>query len=199
MARARSFRIILLTFVVLAVILALTRVFWLGALGGALVRAENPVHADIAVVLAGDFFGHRVLKGAELVKQGFAPNVLVSGPWGYYGRYECDLAIPFAVARGYPEQYFVRAPHRARSTDEEADYVIPVLRKMGVHRYLLVTSNFHTARAGRLFRAHAPDLEVHVVAAPDEYFTPDGWWRNRESRKTFLIEWEKTLATAAGL
>jgi uncharacterized SAM-binding protein YcdF (DUF218 family) len=70
---------------------------------------------------------------------------------------------------------------------------------MGVHRYLLVTSDYHTGRAGRIFRARSAGLEVHVVAAPDEYFDPDAWWRNREARKTFLIEWQKTLATFVGM
>jgi hypothetical protein len=42
-------------------------------------------------------------------------------------------------------------------------------------------------------------LEFHVVAAPDRYFSSDGWWKNREGRKTFLVEWEKTVATWFGI
>jgi hypothetical protein len=38
-----------------------------------------------------------------------------------------------------------------------------------------------------------------MVAAPDLYFTPDGWWKNREGRKTFLLEWMKTVATWFGM
>jgi hypothetical protein len=37
------------------------------------------------------------------------------------------------------------------------------------------------------------------VAAPDQYFSPDGWWKSREGRKIFLVEWEKTFATWVGL
>ena len=69
-------------------------------------RDEGAAHADIAVVLAGDYYGNRVLRAAELVKQGYVPNVLVSGPHMLYGFYECDLEIPFAVQRGYPESWF---------------------------------------------------------------------------------------------
>jgi uncharacterized SAM-binding protein YcdF (DUF218 family) len=183
----------------LAATLFFARRVWLRALGEALVSAEGPKPADAVLVLAGDYLGDRILKGAELVRSGFAPRAVISGPAGYYGHYECDLAIPFAVARGYPAEYFVRAPNRAHSTVEEAEAVLPLLRKMGVRSYLLVTSNFHTRRAGRVFRARGPDLEVRVVAAPHRDFAPDTWWFTREGCKYFLIEWQKTLATAAGL
>lgn len=175
------------------------RVRVLTALGSFLVVASPPEKADIAVVLAGDFFGHRILKAAELEKQGYVPLVLVSGPSGDYDYHESDLAIPFAVKHGYPASYFAHAEHDARSTGEEVAVLLPELRRRDVHKVLLVTSNYHTRRAGRLLRRAAPDLDVIVVAAPDESFTPDGWWRNREGRKTFLTEWEKNVAGWLGL
>jgi uncharacterized SAM-binding protein YcdF (DUF218 family) len=65
---------------------------------------------------------------------------------------------------------------------------------MGVKRVILVTSNYHTRRAGSIFRRAAPDLEFYVVASPDEFFNPDSWWKNREASKTFIFEWMKTVA-----
>ena len=168
-------------------------------LGRLLVRDEGPARADIAVVLAGDYYGNRVVRAAQLVQQGYVPSVLVSGPDMLYGHYECDLEIPFAVQRGYPESWFIRAPNEALSTREEAAAILPDLRRRGVHRFLLVTSDYHTARAARIYRAAAPDLDLRVVAAPDEYFRVDGWWHNREARKIFLVEWLKTAANAMGM
>ena len=195
----RSSRWIFASIAALLLLLFLTHRIWLAALGGFLVRAENPVPADMVVVLAGDYIGNRIVIGAGLVRQGLAPKVLVSGPADFYGLHESDLAIPFAVRAGYPASYFVPFPHTALSTAAEADVVIPELRKMHAHRVDLVTSNFHTRRAGNIFRKRAPDLEFHVIAAPDRYFTPDAWWKNREGRKTFVIEWMKTIATWLGL
>jgi uncharacterized SAM-binding protein YcdF (DUF218 family) len=183
----------------LLVLLAATHAWWLAALGRRLVRDEGPANAEIAVVLAGDFYGNRILRAAELVKQGYVPAVLVSGPHMLYGFYECDLAIPFAVKRGYPESWFIRAPNEALSTRDEATAILADLRRRGVHRFLLVTSDFHTARAARIYRAAAPDLDMRVVAAPDEYFRADSWWHNREGRKIFLVEWLKTVANALGM
>jgi uncharacterized SAM-binding protein YcdF (DUF218 family) len=199
-ARRRS---VFLKFIVcIAIVLALaaaTHSWWLAALGRLLVRDEGPARADIAVVLAGDFYGHRIVRAAELVKNGYVPKILVSGPNMLYGSYECDLEIPFAVKRGYPEAWFIRAPNEARSTREEAAAILPDLRRRGVHRFILVTSDFHTARAARIYRAAAPDLDMRVVAAPDEYFRADAWWRNREGRKTFVVEWLKTVANGLGM
>lgn len=171
----------------------------LGALGAYLVQADPPQKADAALVLAGDGWGYRILTAAQLDRDGFVPKVLVSGPDGAYGNHECDLAIPFAVKHGYPESYFVHMEHSARSTVSEAQAVLPVIRQMGLKRIIVVTSNFHTRRAGRIFRRLAPGLTILVVAAPDESFTANGWWHNRDGQKTFVVEWEKTLANWVGL
>jgi len=171
----------------------------MAALGGYLVRSESPASADIIVVLAGDFSGNRILKAGDLVRQGYAPKALVSGTSGEYGLHETDLAIPFAVRHGYPESYFVAFPNDARSTWEEASDVLADLNKRNAHRIDIVTSDYHTRRAGNIYRALAPGLEIHMVAAPDLNFSPDGWWKNREGRKTFLLEWMKTVSSWFGM
>jgi len=196
--RSHFFKVSVLTLAAVA-LLAATHAWWMAALGRALVTDDGPAKADIAVVLAGDFYGNRILRGAEMVKQGYVPKVLVSGPHMVYGLYECDVAIPFAVKHGYPQDWFIPAPHEARSTREEAAVLLPLLRRMGVHRFLLVTSDFHTARAARIFRAAGPDFQIRSVAAPDKNFRPDSWWHSREGAKVFAGEWERTLANVIGL
>jgi uncharacterized SAM-binding protein YcdF (DUF218 family) len=191
----------------LAAVLFFTRTWWLAGLGSALVYDQGPAKADIAVVLAGDYYGHRIEKGADLVRQGYVPAVLVSGPAGFYGLRECDVAIQFAVRKGYPAAWFIPLPSDALSTKEEAVAVLADLGRRNAHSFLLVTSNFHTARAARIFRSVERSLPrgasdaptFRTVAAPDEYFQPDSWWRNREGSKTFFYEWTKTVASALGI
>jgi len=185
--------------IALALLVVVLRTQILSALGGYLVQADSPQKADAALVLAGDGWGNRILAAAELARDGYVPKVLVSGPDGAYGNHECDLAIPFAVKHGYPASYFVHVEHEGRSTLAEAKVVLIEIRRMGVKRLLVVTSNFHTRRSGFIFRKLAPDLTILVVAAPDKNFTPDGWWHNREGQKTFLLEWQKTLANWFGV
>jgi uncharacterized SAM-binding protein YcdF (DUF218 family) len=176
------------------VLLLLFHTAVLTALGNFLVHASPPQKADVIVVLAGDGFGHRILTAGDLVKNGYAPFALVSGPDGNYGKHECDLAIQYAVRAGDPESYFAHLEHHGRSTEEEAQAVVKRLREMGVKRVILVTSNYHTRRAGSIFHRAAPDLDFIMVAAPDEFFEPDRWWKSREASKIFLLEWTKTIA-----
>ncbi len=171
----------------------------LSALGSYLVSAGAPQKSDIALVLAGDASGNRIVTAASLVRDGYAPVALISGPAGMYGHHESDLAIPFAEKAGFPESYFIAVPNEGRSTKEEARAILPEIRQRGAKTVLLVTSNYHTRRAGRIYRELAPDLRFNVVAAPDENFSVDGWWKNREGRKTFAIEWMKTVAEWIGL
>ena len=191
MSRKVRLALLLTAFVLAAVVF---RNPLLGAAGAYLVNATPPQPADVILVLAGDHYGNRILEAGKLVRQGLAPRALISGPSGEYGSYECDLAIPFAVRHGYPESYFGHLEHDARSTAEEAAAVVPALRKTGARRVLLVTSDYHTRRAGYVFRRAAPDLEFIVVAAPDSDFSAQGWWRSREGRKIALYEWMKTVA-----
>ncbi|MBZ5602215.1 MAG: YdcF family protein, partial [Acidobacteriia bacterium] len=72
---------------VLAAAVLLAAVFHtaiLTALGSYLVKAGPPQKADIVIVLAGDASGHRILKAAQLVREGYASKVVVSGPEGQY-------------------------------------------------------------------------------------------------------------------
>ena len=203
MAR-RFFRPRLLLFLAaLLVILFLTRNLWLPAIGYALIHDDGPAKADIAVVLAGDMYGHRILKGGDLVRDGYVPLALVSGPLGFYGHYESDYAIAFAVEKGYPASSFVAWHSDAQSTRQEAQTILEELRRRNVHSFLLVTSDYHTARARRLYleaeRKAGGGPAMRTVACEDEYFRPDSWWRTRDSQKVAFFEWSKTFATAFGL
>jgi uncharacterized SAM-binding protein YcdF (DUF218 family) len=182
-------------------LLIATHAIWLAALARFLVDSDPPAPADLVVVLAGDIAGNRILTGAGLVRRGLAPKALISGPDGMFGRNECDFAIAYAVSRGYPESYFIPAPNRARSTAAEAQALLPIIRRLGAHRIEIVTNNFHTRRARKVYRQQAPDLDVRFVAADDSAhpFVPESWWLDRENRKTFLTEWMKTIANAVGM
>ena len=185
--------------VVLLAAFLLASPLWLRGLGGYLVHADGPAHAEIAVVLAGGYSGERILKAAELVREGFVPRVLVSGPEGFYGVPESDLAISFAEKKGYPGDWFIPFPNEGKSTVGEAEAILAELHRRNIHRFLVVTSNYHTRRAGRIYRSLDPADDVRVVAAPDRDFRPDDWWRSREGLKTFVLEWEKTVANCFGI
>jgi uncharacterized SAM-binding protein YcdF (DUF218 family) len=169
--------------------------------GAFLVKEDGPRKTDAIVVLGGDEFGTRAVKGAELAQAGYAPYVLVSAPTALLGN-ESDATIEYAKRKGFSAALFrptVLPPDAAESTRTEATYLGNYLKKNGVRSILLVTSNFHTRRAGNLWRHANPWLNIAVVAAPDKYFTPETWWKSRGGKKTFLLEWMKTVNTWAGM
>ena len=192
---------LLFLLIVVTVVFA-ARSIWLPRLTDPLIRDDGPAKADVAVVLAGDLNGFRVIKAAGLVRDGYVPFALVSGP-SLFDSHESDLAISYAVRMGFPAEWFVSLPHAALSTQEEARVILPELRRRNVHRFLLVTSDYHTARAGRVFRAaeraSGGGPEMRVVASSDLYFRRESWWRNRESRKMVFMEWMKTVTGALGM
>lgn len=185
--------------VALVVALVLLHAQWLPSLAWFLVRAEAPRQADAIFVLGGDQYGERILHAASLARQGFAPRVYVSGPSGIFDHYESDLSIEFARRRGYTDVPFVALENDCKSTREEAERYLPEFRRLGFQRILVVTSNFHTRRAGRIFRAVAREPEVHMIAAAAREFRPDDWWLRRQDQKNLFMEWSKTFANWIGL
>jgi uncharacterized SAM-binding protein YcdF (DUF218 family) len=196
----RRNRILASGFVLLCLALILIvfkdRILW--SAGNLLVNAGPPQKTDIVVVIGGDFLGNRILKGGELVRQGYAPKVLASGSGTMYGNLEADLATDFAVRHGYPREFFTSLHYAALSTFDEAAAVTKELHALGVHKYTLITSDYHTARAARIFRHAAPDLEIHTVAAPDPYWDNGYWWKLREGRKLWFYETVKTVTEYFG-
>lgn len=186
--------------IVLASILYFSRERIYSALGHALVSAEEPSKAGVIVVLGGDGYGLRLFRAEELARQGFAPEILVSGPTGNFEIPECTLSIEYARKRGYSTAAMRCFPIDGKSTVEEVRILREELKRTyRAKRILCVTSDYHTRRTARVWRQEAPELDVHVVASPDKYFRPDGWWKHREGQKIFVLEWAKTFAHFVGL
>ena len=174
----------------------------LTAAANELIEDDGARKADAIVVLGGDRYGDRTLKGAELAKAGYAPLIYLSGPPRLMG-YESTDELLYAEKEGFPPALFreVHLPPEAESTRTEAQYLGKFLNEQGLKSILLVTSNFHSKRAAKLWRQVNPTLQVKVVPSVDplNYFTPDGWWKTRPGQKMFLFEWMKTISVYLGV
>lgn len=172
----------------------------LTALGQALVRSDVPEKADLIYVLAGDFWGSRVLVGADLGARGYAKRVVLSGGQ-YQDKNSGDMAVDFAVQHGYTRCLFYSVHLNGPSTIDEAREIGPVFQRLGARRIILVTSNFHSRRAGLVFRLVLPAYNFQVVAAPETDFDPASWWKNEHARRLCFSEYQKiagTLLLSAG-
>ncbi len=166
----------------------------LAALGGFLVVSDPLERADLIYVFAGDFWGSRVLHGATLGSQGWAPKVAIGGG-RYVDHWASDMAVDFAVMHGYPRGLFLPIKMYALTTIDEARVMGPVFRGMGVHRIILVTSNFHSRRAAQVFRQFLPEFEFRMEGAPDNEFDPQAWWTKPRQRMLLISEYQKMAGT----
>lgn len=195
--RRRRGAILLPLLIVLCLVVAVW-LLWEPALRQAglfLDAGQPPQRADAILVLAGGWGGERILKAGELIRAGKAPKAYVSGPRAFYGRCECDFAIPFAVEHGFPASWFECLSNNAVSTRDEARLLLPELERRGVRTLLLVSVRTHLRRARWIFeKRRPPSMRIHYTGADAPGFRLEEWHRHREGWKSVVMEWIKVLS-----
>lgn len=184
----------LLIAVLVLVLIPVFRQPLLAALGQSLVVSDPLEHADFIYVLGGDFWGSRVLLGANLGAKGWAPRVILSGG-RYQDRWGSDMAVEFAVQHGYSRSLFLPIRLSAPSTIDEARAMGPIFHRLGAKRIILVTSNFHSRRAEQVFRLFLPEFDFQMEAAADDVYDPQSWWKKPQGRHLFFSEYQKMIGT----
>ena len=135
-------------------------------------------------MLAGDSYGQAYPLCGRSGAAGVRAANVVSGPPVFTTSTSATRRSSSRPRQGYPAEWFLPLPNSALSTREEAVVVLDELQRRDVGSFLLVTSDYHTARAARIYRATmrkrggGPDMRV--VAAPDRWFHADGWWKSRK-------------------
>lgn len=172
--------------------------------GRLLVEDDPPRHADAIIVLTGSY-PDRILEAASLYREGWAPHVILCREpenAGFRRLRELGVDVPrvFELNRMVAEQLGVPAAaisvleRPAGSTYSEAEVVLEDVLARGWSSILLVTSKYHTRRAGMIYRYLAGgQVEIIVRPARDDAFQADGWWRDRVSTRRVVIEYQKLL------
>lgn len=188
-------------FVVLALLVAGVLVFaasWL-------VRSDAPAKADAIVVLAGD--ARRARHAADLYQQGYAPHVLVSRPVRTARERMLDdmgVILPrseevdaLVLQRaGVPVERIGFFGDGSLSTFEEA-VVLGQLFAGKSPTLLVVTSPYHTRRAGIVLGNAMPTARVLLVPTAYEEF-PERWWTSQDAARDLLLEFAKLAYYALG-
>jgi uncharacterized SAM-binding protein YcdF (DUF218 family) len=170
--------------------------------GTFLVADQAPRRADAIVVLSGSV-PDRILEAVDLYKAGFAPSIVLCREpenAGFRALRERGASLPriyelnVSVARqlGVPDSAITVLERAAGSTFSEARIVLRYLQQHGAKSMLLVTSKYHTRRAGAIYRHLAGDrIEIFTRPARTDGFDPDHWWHDRMSIRRVLIEYQK--------
>jgi len=163
------------------------------ATSGGFLVVDYPEQADLIVVLAGEM-DRRPARGIELLRQGYAPKMLLDVPANakVFDLQTIDIAQRFVDT--LPERRSISiCPIPGLSTKVEARDVATCLRATPARRILLVTADYHTRRALNTFRHEVPEHEFFVAAATDSAQFGGAWWKHREWAKTNFDEWLKSV------
>ncbi len=170
---------------------------YLKALGYFLIVSDTLVKSDAIVVLDGDYpRDERLLHALQLWRSGYAPKVILSAKLAEWQTVEDYPSWRHAKKlKVLPEDSLLVAIHTADSTKEEVQILRRFLNEQGFSSVIVVTSNYHTRRAKKIFVEQWKDtgLNVRVSAAPSAQFHPDDWWRHRADSRTFFFEFSKTF------
>lgn len=176
----------------------------LRAAGAFLVVDQPPRPADAIVVLSGSV-PDRILEAVALYEGGYAPLIVLCREPENAGYRELrargatlpriyELNLSVARQLGVPESAITVLERDAGSTFTEARVVLQYLADRGVRSILLVTSKYHTRRAGTIYR-HLAGGTIEIVTRPARSggFDADAWWRDRMSIRRVLIEYQKLV------
>jgi len=174
---------------------------------GAFLYVEQPLqHADAIFVFAGTRM-ERALEAADLYTQGYANLVVLTEELsdgaieelarrGIMVPTEAEVARDVMIRLGMPPDAIVIAPGVHNSTGQEAQTLRSLARVRGWRRVIVVTSKFHTRRAGLAARREVGGMGVEVIVRGSRYDAADPahWWRRRSDVRSVLFESEKVVA-----
>lgn len=168
--------------------------------GRALLRPDPLAHADAMVVL-GAFRLERTFEAGSLYNEGWSGRViLLRSPYlaspDLLRRVRVrvpiwiDIQKDALVQMGVPSNAIIESTEELENTRREAAWVTDLARRSKWRRILVVTSPYHTGRAGRYFRAAAgPSLDIVMRANRFERIDPDHWWRHAVDRHDVVYEY----------
>jgi uncharacterized SAM-binding protein YcdF (DUF218 family) len=148
-----------------------------------LVVDNGNARGDVIVLLGGGS-GERPVRAAELFRAGAAARILVSGAG------DADGNRLLLMHRGVPAAAISLEPD-SRTTRENAQLSIPMLRSMGAKKVIIVTSWYHSRRALRCFRHYAPDLSF--ASCPSRQGLARSEWSQGHLRRRIRAEYLKIL------
>jgi uncharacterized SAM-binding protein YcdF (DUF218 family) len=162
-----------------------------------LVRNETPQQADVIIILGGGIVTdlkmlpwavqERVKRGIELYKEDYADSIIVTGGVVKGQNYtESSFMREYAELLSASSEDIIEEK-RSKSTYDNAVYSLQIMDENDWQTVLLVTSDFHTKRACRVFKKVEIDITC-LAAYPDPGFEKN-YFRNLVNTQSILREY----------
>ena len=165
-----------------------------------LMRSDPLERADLIVVLGSSRL-ERTLEAGKLYQEGWAPRILllrppdevrdsVRGQFGIHVPVFLDIQESVLDQMHVPPAAVTASPHTQDSTRAEALATAAYARQHGYRRIIIVTSPYHTVRAGALVeRAARGSCQVIVHSDRFEEIDPNHWWLRYPERYDVVREY----------
>jgi uncharacterized SAM-binding protein YcdF (DUF218 family) len=122
--------------------------------------------ADVIIVLGGGSH-ERPLRAAELFTEKAAPRIIISGEG------DDEINRQLLLKAGVPAAA-IEVEGKSRTTRENAEFTIKLLRAEKIRSAILVTSWYHSRRSLKTFEHFAPDITFY--SRPSYFaFARDDW------------------------
>jgi uncharacterized SAM-binding protein YcdF (DUF218 family) len=191
--------------------LAIAIAIFLPFAGRYLVREDPIAHADAIFVLDGAR-AERWMEAVDLYKAGYAPFIVLSP-----GRTEdaelilqargiryptnASLAREAMMQMGVGSSAVILPQGSVDNTGQEAEMLGALASSRGWRDVLVITSKYHSRRAGFAFRRELRGRNVAIILRVTRYDTSDPahWWRHRGDIRYVLSELQKLLVYRLGI
>ena len=180
-------------------------------LGNFLFADDALEHADAIEVLGGTMVA-RPMEAADLYKRGYAPTIVITRDEPEAGVPElqqrgivvpskADIAHDVLLKLGVPDRAMIIPDRIHDNTAQEAQTIRGLALQHQWRRIIVVTSVYHTRRAGFAMRRElkGTGIDVQMHASRYEPLHPGRWWASREDLRQVLDESAKLLAYELGL
>lgn len=162
--------------------------------GRFLALSDPPKQSDVIIVLSGG--QGRVEKAAELYKAGYAPYVILSNAKEATSK-SGDM-VQTALALGIPQDV-IYTENVAKSTHQNAEYTLPIMKEYSFKSAIVVSSDFHMRRVKFLFGRVYKKSEIELTyVGPASGYNAKRWWSDRKSRETTFNEYVKMIGNTFG-
>ena len=190
MNKKRRVIIVTIVIMVLMVIIGLN-------LGRFLVESDKLEKADAIAVFSGDS-GKRTERAVELLKEGYADYLILSGGKVYDNVTMAELMKKHAIKLGVDESKIL-IDNEASTTNENAEFTTNIIEENNFKSVIVVTSDYHTRRSKLAMEKalentliDGEEVMVRVTPSKEEKFTTK-WWTSGNSVLMVISEYLKLM------
>ena len=138
---------------------------------------SGPATADVIIVLGGGGTHERPFRAAELFDEQAAPRILATGAGD-------DVINAHIMMRDGVPASAIQLEGKSKTTRENAEFSIKLLRAENVHSAIIVTTWYHSRRALKTFEHYGPGIKFY--SRPSYFWTKRSDWRYDFGRHVYL-------------